>query len=277
MAWTDEMIPADLTVEHKGANIPLREHEFVKSAPDFQTFLKSAFDAHTEVGRRIPLPKDDAAKAKWKEEHLPKLREAGLVEAPFKPPEKYEVKLPDGIPAEAWSEDDTKIAEGFAKKYGLSQDALNDGIAVVAGILGKHGADVQVNREASQAKIKEWAEKEGLSIEQVNAALDRFNKDPRGWDEATAQAISKSGFADNPLVVQAIVKLMTDSGTFDFRGDGGRMEEKSAEGNAAAMEAKDIIRNKENPKHAAYHRGDPEVGAYVEQLMKKAHPGTLEI
>lgn len=276
MGWTDEMIPADLTVEHKGASIPLRDHEFVKSAPDFPTFLKSAFDAHTEVGRRIPLPKDDAAKAKWKEEHLPKLREAGLVEAPFKPPEQYEVKLPEGVPAEAWSEDDTKIATGFAKKYGLSQDALNDGIAVVAGILGKHGAEIQVNREASQAKIKEWADKEGYTVEQINSALDRFNKDPRGWDAETAEAISKSGFADNPLVVQAIVKLMADSGTFDIRGDGS-MEDKPAEGNAAAIEAQDIIRNKENPKYAAYHRGDAEVAAYVDQLMKKAYPGTLEI
>ena len=43
------------------------------------------------------------------------------------------------------------------------------------------------------------------------------------------------------------------------------------------MEAQDIIRNKENPKYKAYHQGDPDVSAYVESLMKKGYPGTLEI
>jgi len=43
------------------------------------------------------------------------------------------------------------------------------------------------------------------------------------------------------------------------------------------LEAKDIIRNKENPKYKAYHQGDPDVTEYVNQLMKKGYPGTIEI
>jgi hypothetical protein len=203
---------------------PILEKMPEKSIPEV---LKSYAHSQKRLGSVVPLlngdskPEDIAA---WRKEHLPKLVSAKLIDAPYQPPEKYEVKLPEGVPAEAWSDADTELAQGFAKKHGLSQEALNDGIAVAMSVLGKHGAAVQVNREASIAKIKEWAATEGVSLEQVNAALDRFNKDPNGWDEETAEAVSKAGFADNPLVVKAIYKLMKDSGTFDTRNDEGSQQ-----------------------------------------------------
>lgn len=249
-----------------------------KSVPDV---LKGFAHAQKRLGSVVPLPNGDSKPediAAWRKEHLPKLISAKLVDAPFQPPDKYEVKLPEGVPAEAWGDADTELAQGFAKKHGLSQEALNDGIAVAMSVLGKHAATVKVNREASIAKISEWAAKEGVSIEQVNAALDRFNKDPNGWDEETAQAVSDAGFADNPLVVKAIYKLMKDSGTFDTRNDGGSMDEAaSQDAKAATAEANDIIRNKDNPKYQKYHRGDEEVGLYVANLLKKGIPGTVEI
>jgi hypothetical protein len=269
--FTDELKADPVVTEYYGKTD-------YKSVPDV---LKGFAHAQKRLGSVVPLlngdskPEDIAA---WRQEHLPKLINAKLVDAPIKPPDKYEVKLPEGVPAEAWGDADTELAQGFAKKHGLSQAALDDGLAVVASVLGKYGATVQVNREASMAKIKEWADKEGVSVEQVNAALTRFNSDPNGWDEATAKAVSDAGFADNPLVVKAIYKLMKDSGTFDTRNDGGSMDDQqSQDGKAATAEANDIIRNKDNPKYTLYHRGDEAVGLYVANLLKKGIPGTVEI
>jgi hypothetical protein len=248
-----------------------------KSVPDV---LKGFAHAQKRLGSVVPLlngdskPEDIAA---WRKEHLPKLIGAKLVDAPFQAPEKYEVKLPEGVPAEAWTDADTELAQGFAKKHGLSQEALNDGIAVVSSILGKAGAAVEVNREKSMAKIKEWADSEGVSVEQVNAALQRFNADPNGWDTETAEAVSKSGFADNPLVVKAIYNLMKDSGTFDTRNDGGSVETQTQDASISRAQADDIIRNKENPKYALYHKGDKDVAAEVERLLRQGVPGTVEI
>ena len=250
-----------------------------KSVPDV---LKGFAHAQKRLGSVVPLlngdskPEDIAA---WRKEHLPKLIGAKLVDAPFQAPEKYEVKLPEGVPAEAWGDADTELAQGFAKKHGLSQEALNDGIAVVSSILGKAGAAVQVNREAAIANIKEWAEKEEhVTLEQVNAAMQRYINDPaNGWDDATKEAMSKSGQADNPLVVKALWKISKDSGYFDTRNDGGSVETQTQDASIARAQADDIIRNKENPKYALYHKGDATVAAEVERLLKQGVPGTVEI
>lgn len=257
---------------------PILEKMPEKSVTDV---LKGYAHSQHRLGSSINIPNGEAKPediAKWKEQHIPKLIAAKVLDAPRQAPDKYEVKLPDGMPVEMWKEEDTVLAQGFAKKHGLSQEALNDGIAVVASILGKAGATVQVDRDAQIAKVEEWAKSENIPIENVLSALDRFNKDPRGWDADTAEAISKSGYADNPLVVKAIYKLMKESGVMDTRnGEGATDGTQNQDAMAAAAEANSIIRDKANPKYAAYHKGDKDVQAYVEQLMKKGHPGTLEI
>jgi hypothetical protein len=71
---------------------------------------------------------------------------------------------------------------------------------------------------------------------------------------------------------------MKDSGTFDTRNDGGSMDQAPNQDAAAALaEANAIIRDKNNPKYALYHKGDPDTNAFVQQLLKKGVPGTLEI
>ena len=126
------------------------------------------------------------------------------------------------------------------------------------------------------ANSLELSKTEGHTVEEIDAALERWNKDPRGWDQETAEAVSKSGWADNPLVVKAIYKLMSDAGFNDTRGANG---EQSANGGAgaAAAEIKDIINNKDNPKHALYLRGDKDTLAYVSNLHRKAYPGETNV
>jgi hypothetical protein len=251
-----------------------------KSVPDV---LKGFAHAQKRLGSVVPLPNGDSKPediAAWRKEHLPKLVSAKLVDMPAQAPEKYEVKLPDGVPAEMWSDADSELATGLAKKHGWTQEALNDGLAVVASVLGKAGAKVVVDRQAAIAEITRWAtEDEKVPVEQVDAALKRFHADPRsGWDDATKQAMADAGQADNPLVVKAIYKLMKDSGTFDTRNDGGSMDDQQTmDAKAATAEANAIIRDKANPKYALYHKGDKDTQTYVENLLKKGVPGTLEI
>jgi hypothetical protein len=244
---------------------PILEKMPEKSVTDV---LKGYAHSQHRLGSALPMLNGDAKPedvAKWKEQHLPKLQKAGLVPAPVAVPEKYEIKLPEGIPPEAWSEADTALAQEFGKKHGLSQEALNDGLNIALGVIGKYAQGVQVDREKQKAAVQEWAKTENIPIENVISALDRWNKDPRGWDTETAEAVSKAGYADNPLVVKAIYKLMTDSGILDTRDDqgsntstpiddqlkefqiGGSKWEKLAAGDKATMAERDALYAKKYP------------------------------
>lgn len=46
---------------------------------------------------------------------------------------------------------------------------------------------------------------------------------------------------------------------------------------AARAELKDIATNPNNPRHAGYHRGDPQVSAYLDCLYKKAVPESAPV
>jgi hypothetical protein len=63
----------------------------------------------------------------------------------------------------------------------------------------------------------------------------------------------------------------------DFAGGANGRPPQSQDAIQAAAEAKAIIRNKDNPMYKAYHSGDADALAHVDQLMKKAYPGSLEI
>lgn len=222
-----------------------------KSVPDV---LKGFAHAQKRLGSVVPLPNGEAKPEdieNWRKENLPKLINAKLIDAPRQAPEKYEIKRPDGLPEGSWNEPLEAKVHGWAKKHGLSQDALSEAMGLYYESFGGAAEAFQVNRQEQAAKVKEWADKEGISIEQLDAALDRFNKDPRGWDPETAEAISKSGWADNPLVVKAIYKLMMDSGTFDTRNDQESTTETMSADEAEIIELMKVLND---PKHQDYSK-----------------------
>lgn len=278
MSWVDEIIPADFTVEHQGQQVAAREHQFFKDAPDLPTFLKRSFDAHREVNRRVPIPNGDSKPediAKWRSEHLPKLINAKLVDAPRQAPEAYQVKLPDGVPADALEQLNAdpafKQVHEIAKRAGISQQDFQElfetGLKAFAPIAQK----VQVDREAMSAKVKEWLDAEKIPVEKFNEAIARWNKDPRGWDEATAKLVSDSGWADHPLVSQAVYKLMTDSGMFDTRNDGGSTGETMSADEAEVIEIMKVLNDPKHPDYAKFNTADN--NAKIDAYWKKKAGG----
>jgi hypothetical protein len=270
----DEAIAQHFTEELKADPVVSQFYEKgdYKSVPDI---MKGLAHAQHRLGSVVPLPNADSKPediAKWRQEHLPKLVNAKLVDAPRQLPEKYELKKPENLPEGAWSDALEGEAYALAKKHGWSQEALNEAYGLYQKSLAGFGEAVKVDRQAMAGKVKEWADKEGMTLDQVDAALDRFNKDPNGWDLETAEAVSKSGYADNPLVIKAIVKLMKDSGTFDTRNSGGATvtdeEIKSAQQEIAAIRG-----DKTHPKYELFQKGDPATKEYVESLYKKLTGG----
>lgn len=228
---------------------------------DFVTFAKSKISLEKKLGDAISLKDDPGVITQ-------KLREKGILP---NPPEKYEIKRPDGLPEGAWNEALEEKAHAWGKKHGLSQEAVAEAFQLYQESIGQFGQAVEVDRKASLAKIKEWADKEGVSLEQVDAALDRFNKDPRGWDEQTAELVSKSGFADHPLVVQAIYKLMSESGTFDVRGDQTSASNQISADESEVLAIMAVLNQPGHPDYAKTNTADNQ--AKIDNYWKKKAGG----
>src|SRR5688572_20083528 len=101
-----------------------------KSVPDI---MKGLAHSQKRLGSVVPLPNGDAKPEdieNWRKENLPKLVSAKLIDAPRQLPEKYEIKRPENLPEGAWNEGLEQKAHQWAKKHGLSQDALSDAMGL---------------------------------------------------------------------------------------------------------------------------------------------------
>src|SRR5215510_16247980 len=107
--WSDSL-PATLTYEDNGAQVPMASHPWIRESPDIGHFVNKSLQTHREVGARVPvkietertpdgrfMPKQASIDA-WRKEHLPKLYDAGVLERPLAKPEDYGFTKPESMP-----------------------------------------------------------------------------------------------------------------------------------------------------------------------------------
>lgn len=113
-------LPEDLA-----AQLPpeVRDHPFVKDAPDMPTFFKNSVETKRMVGDSIRLPGKDSKPEEvetWRQTHMPKLAERGLIEAAPGKPEEYEFQPPD-VEGYNFDENTVKGFQDVAHQLGLTK------------------------------------------------------------------------------------------------------------------------------------------------------------
>jgi len=242
-------------------------------------------------GRSVAIPGNDPKELEaWKTQHLPKLQHVFADRMPPAKADDYEFKF-DGMADEVIKSDKTLgVFREKAHQLGLSKTqaaGLVETFAkdILPALLPAKGAEVDfiqgehvdalmadIFKGESTQRIAEYKQNVDLLSRDIPELKDLLNDGVAPYGQASENKALALG--DHPAMVKLIglVAKMTQT---DFGGTANGAT--SHDGNAAVLEAKDIIRNKENPKYKAYHQGDPDVTEYVNQLMKKGYPGTIEI
>ena len=287
MGWQDDLIPQDATVDVDGAPKPFREIPFVKEAPDVITALRRGYDAHREAGARVPVriervrnadgtfgPKAEAV-ATWRKEHLPKLYEAGIIDAPPLNVEAYDIKRPNDIPeGVAWSDERAKKFGELGLKHGVSKSAMSDFLALHReAVIGTQEVLKTSYDEGMAALKKEHGEDLEAVLEDCKRLNDIIFQKPE-----ELELIEKTGIANHPTWLSILARLskfakqdsslvedMTSSGT---RNTG---EANVATQEALRREIADIMTNPQNTLYEKYHRGDAQVRADIEKKYEEAY------
>ena len=271
--------------------------EDIRSSPTFEKFndvgsmAKSYVEMEKRFGRAVTIPGTDAKEIEtWKSEHLPKLQHVFADRLPPAKADEYEFKF-DGMADEVIKSDKTLgIFREQAHKLGLSKSqaaGLVETFAkdILPALLPAKGAEVdfiqgehvdslmaEVFKGESTQRIAEYKQHVELLSHDIPELKDLLNDGVAPYGQASENKALALG--DHPAMVK-LIGLVAKMTSPDFSGQAnGHM---SPDAQSAVTEAKDIIRNKQNPKYEAYHRGDPDVAAYVDSLMKKGYPGTVEI
>lgn len=274
-----DQIPIDMTVEVDGKSVALRDTPFVKEAADFKSFVKGAYDAHREVGARLPIKTDgkpESIKA-WRETNLPNLYKAGLLDAPPGSPKDYGVVKPENVP-EGLSWDDKRAEKyaGILHKYGVPKAIVPELMALHEEALLGASHTLNTSKEAGTAALKaEFGDKYDTRVEEAKRLTAAIFKTPE-----ELAFFEELGLGDHPGFLSVLMRLaplaMQDSSIVASMGskDGGG----GMSGDAVRGEMADIMNNKENPKHKLYWNRDKATLEYVESLYKKAYgEGTVDV
>jgi len=271
----------------------IRGNPTLEKFADVGSMAKSYIEMEKRFGKSITIPGNDPKEIEaWKTEHLPKVNHVFADRLPPEKADDYEFKF-EGVNDESIKSD--KVLNLFrenAHKLGLSK-AQASGLVEVFGkqilpaLVGPKGAEVEfiegekvddLMKEVFQAeapqRIDEYKQNVSLLSHDIPELKDLLNEGAAPYGQASEHKAISLG--DHPTMIKLIglVAKMTQP---DFAGGANGKTPQGQDAITAAAEAQDIIRNKKNPKYEAYHRGDPEVAAQVDQLMKKGYPGTLEI
>ena len=273
-----EQLPDTLAVDVDGKTIPLRETPFVKEARDFPTLVRVAYDAHREVGARIPIKTDGKPEsiAEWRKTHLPNIYKAGLLEAPPSTPEDYGVVRPDEIPEGlSWDDERAKKYAGILHKYGVPK-------AIVPELMELHkealiGASRALNtaKETGIAALKEeFKDKYDERMEQAKRLTKAIFKSPE-----EIEFFSELGLGDHPGFLSVLMRLaplaLQDSSVLPSGSGGG---DGSMTGDDVRKELADIMSNPNNARNKLYWQRDAATLKYIDELYQKAYgKGTVEI
>jgi hypothetical protein len=265
----------DLSYEDNGKQVPIREHPFVKEAPDFKTFAKSALAAHREVGARVSLKVDSSKPeevAKWRSENLPKLYQAGVLVAPPASPDKYEITRPEKL-AEGfgWNDASEKEFRGILHKHSASNALAAELLALHEKTLLNASKAFSSSVEEGMTALKaEFGDQFETRMEQASRITGMMFKTPE-----EIQLFADLGLANHPGFLAPILRLAplaaSDSSFVAVNdasrgGGGGNMENIHEQ---VRKEVADIMMNPDNPHYKGYHRNDPAVQAHINSLYAK--------
>jgi hypothetical protein len=263
-----------MTVEVDGKTIPMREHPFVKEAADFPSFVKTAFDAHREVGARIPIrvdtTKPETIEA-WRKENMPKLYKAGVLAAP---PEKgtaadYGIAKPDEIPnGLVWDDKKAEDYAALAHKHGLTKEAAKEFMDFhLKSMMGTQEVLKGSYDEGMAHLKKEYGDKFDTRMEQAGRLTAAILK-----NEAELEFFEKLGLANHPTFLSLLMRLapLVEADSSVLIGLGSSASG-GMTGEDVRKELADIMNNAENPKHKLYWGRDKATMDYVDGLYKKVY------
>lgn len=265
-------LPADMNVDVDGKAIHIKDTPFLKEAKDFPSFVKGAYDAHREVGARIPV-KVDVTKPEtveaWRKEHLPKLYKAGVLAAPPESPAAYEIKKPDGdLPGLVWDDARATAFAELAHKHGLSKDAAHALIAFQAEALsGANDVVMKSYEDGLKALKDEYKDQFDVRSEQASRLAASIFK-----TDAELKWFEDAGLANHPTFLSILMRLapLAESDSSVLAGlpssNAGGLT-----GEAVKQELADIMSNPENPKNKLYWSGDKATLEYIDGLYKKVY------
>lgn len=278
-AWFEESIPVDLTVDVDGKAVPLRDQAFVKEAPDFQTFLKNSYNAHREVGARLPVrldKNDPEAVGKWKKEHLPKLYDAGILPKPPADPKDYGIKRPDELPdGLRWNDERAGKFEQLGLKHGITKEAMKEFHDLHTEAMLGVAKVYKGTYEEGMAKLRE---KYGDQLEPRMEESKRLSDKIFGENPEALELLDQSGYGSHPAWIQMfldLAPLAKEDSTYNnfMQGggiDGGGGGVDSPEYRAAVEYHTQLMTNPNHPDYQKFHFNDPDVVKKLNDLYAKA-------
>ena len=271
-AWTD-VIPETASIEVEGKPISLREIPYVKEAPDLETFVKRSYDAHREIGSRLQLKVDKSKPeevANWRKENLPKLYNAGVLEAPPAAPADYGITKPEGLhDGLTWSDERAGKFATVLHKYGASKALAAELLEIHReGLLGAQAALKTSYDEGVAALKREHGAEYDAKVEQVKRLTSVIFKSPE-----EVVFFNETGMANHPVFLSVMMRLAAFAVQDNSLGlnSGGSSGGGSMNADEVRNEVADIMNNPKNVRHEGYKRNDKEVNDYIDSLYKKLH------
>ncbi|HEY1268821.1 MAG TPA: hypothetical protein VGH16_16315 [Candidatus Binatia bacterium] len=261
--WHSQL-PADLTYEHNGKAIPVREAAAIKNMPDLGTLAKSYLDAQSEIGRRVRIPAKDA-KAQEVASFMQRLGQAGFLPAVPEAPDSYEIDQPEYLPAGvSWNDEWVKQARDVFHKNRFTQEQVRAAIELHQQLVGSMASTYKASFESGmEALKKDWG-----SDFSANAELaTRAGHFIFGKDQESQEFFDRTGINNDPR----FLKIMALIGKH-LEGDDGFLAAGRQSAPEPDDEAQDIMRNPRNPKHDLWKRGDPRTIEYIRELFAKKYP-----
>lgn len=264
-------LPDTLTVDIDGKPSLLRDQPFVKDATDFPAFVRGAYDAHREVGARIPVKHDGKPEsiAEWRKTHVPTLQKAGLLPVTPASPEEYGITRPAEIPEGlAWDDARATRYAALAHKHGVSKEAAQDFMNFhLETLKGVQGVIKSSYDEGMTALKKEYGDKFDERSEQASRLAAAIFK-----TDEELQFFETVGLANHPTFMSVLMRLapLAESDSSVLAGLGASTAG-GLTGEAVRNELADIMSNLENPKHKLYWQHDKATMEYVDSLYKKVY------
>lgn len=264
MDFTPDQLPDTLTGEHNGAPVPLREHPFVKEAPDLASLVKRGYDLHRSSGSpRIPLkdasPEDVAA-------FRQKVYEAGVFASPPASPEDYKITKPEGVSELGWSDERAGKLAGVLHKHGIPVAAAQDLLALHAEALSAtHGMfkrDIEAGMTALKKEFPEDFDGKQAAAGRLAGEIFKTPEELAAWNA--------SGLGDHPAFLGVLMRLAPlaaqDSSFFAETSKSG-----ATAGEDVRSQLAKIANDKTHPLHEGYVRRDPAVLKHIDDLYRKAY------
>lgn len=245
-------------------------------AKDIPSLIKEHVNLKSHMGKALflkenPTPEDVRSMRQ-------RAFDMNLFTAPPKTAEEYNFNRPESIPTEAWSDETVGEYRGWANKWGIPQEAVNEGMAIQTKQFGSLNKLFEVNpEEKAQADIafQQKATESGMSVDEAVEYAGRYVE--KHFSERVNRILELTNLSNDPEFMFAIAQAGKDSRE-DISVDGSTGEVMKTDAEAQAL---DILTNAENPDHKAFH--DPSHPKHKEAVKKhgdlwtKAHPGEITL